>query len=116
MHLVFHICGFLHVAALVLALVVIKKFCTYFCRKNLCQMIHDLLVHMEIQESLVDVLHDRYVGVQPEESSRIQELVEIIADVQQPIVMIETPQNKEEKRVWELKVMVHPTGLLGQYI
>ncbi|PFX25708.1 condensin complex subunit 3-like [Stylophora pistillata] len=73
-------------------------------RKNLCQMIHDLLVHAEIQESLVDVLHDRYIDVQPEESSRIQELVEIIADVRQPIVMIETAQNKEKKRLWELKV------------
>ena len=68
-------------------------------------MIHDLLVHTEIQESLVDVLHDRYIDVQPEESSRIQELVEIIADVRQPIVMIESAQNKEEKRQWELKVV-----------
>lgn len=73
-------------------------------RKNLCQLIHDLLVLPEIPESLVDVLHARYIDVQPEETNRIQELVEIIADVRQPIVMIETAQNKEEKRHWELKV------------
>ncbi|KAJ7392425.1 hypothetical protein OS493_012088 [Desmophyllum pertusum] len=73
-------------------------------RKNLCQMIHDLLVLPEIPETLVDVLHARYMDVQPEETNRIQELVEIIADVRQPIVMIETAQNKEDKRKWELKV------------
>ena len=68
-------------------------------------MLHDLLILPEIPESLVDVLHARYIDVQPEESSRIQELVEIIADVRQPMVMIETAQNKEEKRQWELKVV-----------
>ena len=68
-------------------------------------MIHDLLVLPEIPESLVDVLHARYIDVQPEESNRIQELVEIIADVRHPIVMVETAQNKEEKRQWELKVI-----------
>ena len=68
-------------------------------------MLHDLLVLPEIPESLVDILHARYIDVQPEESSRIQELVEIIADVRQPMVMIETAQNKEEKRQWELKVV-----------
>jgi len=73
-------------------------------RKNLGQMLHDLLVLPEIPESLVDVLHSRYMDVQPEEANRIQELVEIIADVRQPIVMIETAQTKEEKRQWELKV------------
>ncbi|XP_078359066.1 condensin complex subunit 3-like [Oculina patagonica] len=73
-------------------------------RKNLCQLIHDLLVLPEIPESLVGILHTRYIDVQPEETNRIQELVEIIADVRQPIVMFETAQNKEEKRQWELKV------------
>lgn len=68
-------------------------------------MIHDLLVLPEIPESLVGILHARYTDVQPEETNRIQELVEIIADVRQPIVMIETAQNKEEKRQWELKVI-----------
>lgn len=76
-----------------------------FSRKNLGQMLHDLLVLPEIPESLVDVLHARYMDVQPEEANRIQELVEIIADVRQPIVMIETAQSKEEKRQWELKVI-----------
>lgn len=69
-------------------------------------MIHDLLVLPEIPETLVDVLHARYMDVQPEETNRIQELVEIIADVRQPIVMIETAQNKEDKRKWELKVNI----------
>ena len=69
-------------------------------------MLHDLLVLPEIPESLVDVLHSRYMDVQPEEGNRIQELVEIIADVRQPIVMIETAQTKEEKRQWELKVII----------
>lgn len=69
-------------------------------------MLHDLLVLPEIPESLVNVLHARYMGVQPEETNRIQELVEIIADVRQPMVMIETAQNKEEKRQWELKVIL----------
>jgi len=73
-------------------------------RKNLCQLLHDLLVLPEIPDSLVDILHARYVDIQPEEPSRIQELVEIIADVRQPMIMIETAQNKEEKRQWELKV------------
>lgn len=76
-----------------------------FSRKNLGQMLHDLLVLPEIPESLVDVLHSRYMDVQPDEANRIQELVEIIADVRQPIVMIETAQSKEEKRQWELKVI-----------
>ncbi|CAH3143074.1 unnamed protein product [Porites lobata] len=73
-------------------------------RKNLCQMLHDLLVLPEVPESLIGVLHARYMDIQPEENNRIQELVEIIADVRQPMVMIETAQNKEEKRQWELKV------------
>lgn len=73
-------------------------------RKNLCQMLHDLLVLPEVPESLIEVLHARYIDIQPEENSRIQELVEIIADVRQPMVMIATAQNKEEKRQWELKV------------
>lgn len=73
-------------------------------RKNLCQMLHDLLVLPEIPESLVEVLHARYIDVEPEESNRIQELVEIIADVRQPMVVIETAQNKEKKRLWELKI------------
>ena len=68
-------------------------------------MLHDLLVLPEIPESLVDVLHSRYMDFQPEEANRIQELVEIIADVRQPIVMVETAQTKEEKRQWELKVI-----------
>ena len=68
-------------------------------------MIHDLQVLPEIPESLVNILHARYMDVQPEETSRIQELVEIIADVRQPMVMIETAPNKEEKRQWELKVV-----------
>lgn len=85
----------------------IHVFYIYICfsRKNLAQMLHDLLVLPEIPESLVDVLHARYMDVQPEEANRIQELVEIIADVRQPIVMIETAQTKEEKRQWELKVI-----------
>ena len=62
-------------------------------------MLHDLLVLPEIPESLVDVLHSRYMDFQPEEANRIQELVEIIADVRQPIVMIETAQTKEELKV-----------------
>ena len=74
-------------------------------RKNLCQLLHDLLVLPEIPDSLVDILHARFVDIQPEEPSRIQELVEIIADVRQPMIMIETAQNKEEKRQWELKVI-----------
>lgn len=69
-------------------------------------MLHDLLILPEIPESLVDVLHSRYMDFQPEEANRIQELVEIIADVRQPIVMIETAQTKEEKRQWELKVII----------
>ena len=68
-------------------------------------MLHDLLVLPEIPVSLVDVLHARYVDIQPDEASRIQELVEIIADVRQPMILIETAQNKEEKRQWELKVV-----------
>lgn len=76
-----------------------------FSRKNLCQMLHDLLVLPEVPESLMGVLHARYMDIQPEENNRIQELVEIIADVRQPMVMIETAQNKEEKRQWELKVV-----------
>jgi len=83
----------------------IHVFYICFSRKNLGQMLHDLLVLPEIPESLVDVLHARYMDVQPEEANRIQELVEIIADVRQPIVMIETAQTKEEKRQWELKVI-----------
>ncbi|XP_068710176.1 condensin complex subunit 3-like [Montipora foliosa] len=73
-------------------------------RKNLCQMLHDLLVLPEVPESLVGVLHARCMDVEPEETNRIQELVEIIADVRQPMIVIETAQNKEEKRKWELKV------------
>ena len=67
-------------------------------------MLHDLLVLPEVPESLVGVLHARYMDVEPEETNRIQELVEIIADVRQPMIVIETAQNKEEKRKWELKV------------
>lgn len=68
-------------------------------------MLHDFLVLPEIPDSLVGVLHARYVDIQPDEASRIQELVEIIADVRQPMILIETAQNKEEKRRWELKVV-----------
>ena len=75
-------------------------------------MLHDLLVLPEIPESLIEVLHARYIDIQPEENSRIQELVEIIADVRQPMVMIATAQNKEEKRQWELKVIPQSCNLI----
>ena len=68
-------------------------------------MIHDLLVLPEIPQLLVEVLHARYLAVQPDVTSRIQELVEVIADVRQPIVVIESAQNKQDKRQWELKVI-----------
>lgn len=73
-------------------------------RKRLLQLVHDMLVSLEVSGSLVATLHSCYVSVQPDEEARIQEMVEIIADVRQPIVMVETALTKEEKRQWELKV------------
>ncbi|XP_031571204.1 condensin complex subunit 3-like [Actinia tenebrosa] len=73
-------------------------------RKRLGQLIHDLLVSPFIPESLVEVLLSRNNEVQEEEEARIQELVEVIADVRQPIVMVESTLSQEEERKKELQL------------
>ncbi|EDO49280.1 predicted protein, partial [Nematostella vectensis] len=73
-------------------------------RKRLGQLVHELLVSPNIPEQLVHVLHSRFIDVEPDEETRIQELVEIIADVQQPIVIVETAASREETRQKELKM------------
>lgn len=73
-------------------------------------MIHDLLVSPFIPESLVEVLLSRHNEVQEEEEARIQELVEVIADVRQPIVMVESTLSQEEERKKELQVNCKSTG------
>ena len=74
------------------------------CRKELCDLIRSLLVSDAVPLSLVNVLIDRYTDVQSDEDSRIQELVEIIADIRQPILPEEAPLMLEEKRQREIKV------------
>lgn len=73
-------------------------------RKRLMQLARELLVCVKVPESLVAALHSCYVAVQPDEEARIQELVEIIADVHEPIVMTETTKTLEEQRQHEMKV------------
>ena len=76
-------------------------------------MIRSLLVNEAVPLSLVSVLIDRYRDVQPDEESRIQELVEIISDIRQPITTEETPQMIEERRKREVKVcLVHPQQII----
>ena len=73
-------------------------------RKRLLQLARDLLVCVKVPETLVAALHSCYQAAEPDEQARIQELVEIIADVHEPIVTTETTRTQEEQRQHEIKV------------
>lgn len=54
--------------------------------------------------SLASVLVDRYINAESDESKFIQDLVEAIADIRQPLVQVVTTAMKEKNRRIELQV------------
>lgn len=65
---------------------------------------HHLLVADTMPLSLATVLVDRYVNAETDENKFIQELVETIADIKQPLVQVITTSMKENQRRHQLQV------------
>ena len=62
----------------------------------------------KVSDRLVKVLVARYCEYQHEPETRVTQLTELISDIREPIMMVETGTNKEEKRQRDLKVRVLP--------
>ena len=63
-----------------------------------------MMVNPQVPISLMSVLHERYINVESEADIRINQLTEVIADIKEPIIVLETPQVKEVNRMREVKV------------
>ena len=63
-----------------------------------------MMVNPKIPTFLIAILHERYTNLEPDEETRINQIAEVIADIKEPITVVETPQINEENRVRELKV------------
>jgi len=73
-------------------------------RKNLKNLVHDLLVCETVPLSLVNILVSRYSEVEKAEDKFVQDLVETIADIRQPLVAVMTTAAKENNRRHELQI------------
>ncbi|XP_057304839.1 condensin complex subunit 3-like isoform X2 [Hydractinia symbiolongicarpus] len=73
-------------------------------RKNLQSLVYNLLVTETIPVSLASVLVSLYVDVEKSEQVFVQAVVEIIADVKQPMVQVVTTAMKESNRRIELQL------------
>ena len=62
------------------------------------------MINPQIPISLMPLLHERYINVEPDEEVRVKQLAEAIADIKEPITVLETPQIKEANRMREVKV------------
>ena len=67
-------------------------------------LVHHLLVADTMPLSLASVLVNRYVNAEKDENKFIQDLVETIADIKQPLVQVITTSMKENQRRHELQV------------
>ncbi len=68
------------------------------------KLIRDLLISERVSHRLVKPLLQRYSEIHTESKARIDQLVEIISDIRQPIATVQTPRSKEHQRQTELKV------------
>ena len=68
------------------------------------QLVHDLLITETVPLSLTAELVARYVDAEPNIDVFIQALVEIIADIKEPMVQVVTTAMKENQRRVELQV------------
>ena len=65
---------------------------------------HDLLVTETMPLSLASVLVERYANAETDEVKFIQDIVETIADIKQPLVQVVTTAMKENQRRNDLQV------------
>ena len=63
-----------------------------------------MMVNPKIPKSLISILHERFTNLEPDEETRIRQIAEVIADIKEPIAVVETPQINEDSRARELKV------------
>ena len=73
-------------------------------RKNFQGLIRNLLVCDTVPLALVKVLVSRYSDVEKNEDKFTQDLVEVIADIKQPMVRVISTAMKEQNRRNELQV------------
>lgn len=65
-----------------------------------------MMVNPKIPRFLIPILHERFTDVEPDEEIRINQVAEVIADIKEPITVLETPQINEQNRARELKVCI----------
>ena len=63
-----------------------------------------MMVNPKIPKTLTPILHERFTNLEPDEETRISQIAEVIADIKEPIAVVETPQINEDSRARELKV------------
>ena len=68
------------------------------------KLVQEMMVNPKIPTFLVPILHERFTNVEPDEESRVNQIAEVIADIKEPIAVVETPQINEDNRARELKV------------
>ena len=83
-------------------------------RKKLSKLVQEMMVNPKIPKSLIAILHERFTNLEPDEETRINQIAEVIADIKEPIAVVETPQINEDNRARELKVDI--SGQLNEKI
>jgi len=73
-------------------------------RKNLHQLIHDLLTLEVIPSTLIEVLIKQFRKIHTDEDKFIEAVVEIIADIKQPLVKVVSTAMKEKARMLQLQL------------
>ncbi|XP_028390822.1 condensin complex subunit 3-like [Dendronephthya gigantea] len=73
-------------------------------RKRLTKLVQEMMVNPNIPTFLMPILHERYTNLEPDEETRINQIAEVIADIKEPITVVETPQINQENRARELKL------------
>ena len=74
------------------------------CRKQFGRILFDMLSHECIPPTLVAPLLACYKRYQQEPEARVQQIVEIISDIRQPITTVEHNVSADERRKIDLKV------------
>ena len=75
-------------------------------RKKLKKLFQDMMINPQCPVSLIPIIHERYSTVEPDEEKRIIEIAEVIADIREPITVVDTPRINEDNRARELKVLI----------
>ncbi|XP_046850620.1 condensin complex subunit 3-like isoform X2 [Xenia sp. Carnegie-2017] len=73
-------------------------------RKKLKKLFQDMMINPQCPVSLIPIIHERYSTVEPDEEKRIIEIAEVIADIREPITVVDTPRINEDNRARELKL------------